>query len=102
MESSHRRLPTTHQPIKPMSNCQGTQSSSGTGQAQNGFIAMKKALTQFFVNGQQECAKRECEAEACTFGLTGQQFGALEWTGPTPMGNQVQVSVSGDGTCFCS
>ena len=84
-----------------MANCTGVQSSQGTGQAATGFGAAKLALGHFMLNGQVQCTQKTCNSGTCTFGITAAQFQALEWTGPTQVGNEVRVSVSGDGVCFC-
>ena len=84
-----------------MANCAGTVQSQGTGQASGPFLAMKKALGHFMLNGTQMCVQRSCDSGGCTFGLTGAQFEALEWSDPMQAGDDVRISVSGDGTCFC-
>jgi hypothetical protein len=84
-----------------MANCTGVQSSQGTGQAATGLAAAKLALGHFMLNGLAQCAVKTCQSGNCTFGITANQFQALEWSDPLQVGNEVRVSVSGNGICFC-
>lgn len=84
-----------------MANCSGTVQSQGTGQAVGPLRAVKEALGHFMLNGSASCAQRTCDSGGCTFGMTGAQFGELDWSEPMKVGGEVRISVSGEGTCFC-
>ena len=85
-----------------MAACSGTQQSNGTGQAKTLIGAFKKAIGHFMLNGKAQCVQKSCDLGACDFALTGAQFQALEWSDPMQVGDEVRISVSGEGTCFCN
>jgi hypothetical protein len=85
-----------------MANCGGTQQSNGTGQGKTVMIAMKKAFAHLLLNGKALCAQKTCDSGNCDFGITADQFQALEWSDPMQVGDEVRISVSGEGTCFCN
>jgi hypothetical protein len=85
-----------------MAACGGTQQSNGTGQGKTVLVAFKKAVAYFMLNGKASCAQKTCDSGTCDFGLTAGQFQALEVSDPLQVGDEVRISVSGEGTCFCN
>jgi hypothetical protein len=51
------------------------------------------------LNGDQTCAGKTCDLGACKFGLTS--VDAIADGDVMQVGNQVQVTVRGAGSCFC-
>ena len=82
-----------------MASCSGSQQVQGTGRAATAIGAAWKAFGHMLLNGQQDCAGKTCDAGACTFGLTSLE--PISDADVINVGNQVQVTVRGQGSCFC-
>ncbi len=82
--------------------CGGTVQSNGTGRASGKWKAYRKALNHFMSNGQQLCSTKQCQQGNCTFHLSAAQFEAIEVQDPQQIGDKVQISVRGEGSCICS
>ena len=81
-----------------MSACGGAITGvTGTGQAKTLNKAWLKAFQHLVLNGQQNCAGNSCDTGTCTFGLTA----VTAVSDPIEVGNQVRITVTGDGACFC-
>jgi len=81
-----------------MSACGGGITGvTGTGQAKSPNKAFFKAIKHLIFNGQQECAPSTCDLGQCSFGLTN----LTAVSDPVEVGQEVRITVTGDGSCFC-
>jgi hypothetical protein len=69
----------------------------GTAKGKNPVKVFYKAIAHLLLNGQQGCAGGTCDSGSCTFGLTSLS-GDIE---VVQSGENVQITVTGDGSCFC-
>jgi hypothetical protein len=82
-----------------MASCTGTEQVQGTGRAATAVVAAYKAFGHMLLYGQQQCAGKSCDAGSCTFGLTSLE--PISDADVVNVGIQVQVTVRGQGSCFC-
>ena len=69
----------------------------GIARGKNPAKVLVRAIAHLISNGNQDCAGGGCDSGSCTFGLTSisQDIEVVQ------SGENVQITVTGDGSCFC-